>query len=181
MLLLVAASAAGILGGDAEVSEAICAQTNTVRQTNGLLPLAHSAALTRAAQLHADQMVTHDFFGHTAPPSAPWPTAMDRLIAAGVPAPRTPAENIATWYAMRYQPGDGYRVLDPETFRYRSQGHSLAPHTPDSFAEALVDYWMDSPGHRANILSTTPTRMGCAAAMYMQGRFPMYKAVEVLL
>jgi len=80
---------------------------------------------------------------------------------------------------MRYEPGDGYRVIDPGRFLYRSQGFTLQPHTPESFAAALVAYWMDSPGHRANILSTTPSTLGCAATMYMQHRFPMYKAVQV--
>ena len=179
LLILSAVHAAGLLGEDDVLSSAICAQTNAVRQAHDLLPLIHSTALSRAAQLHADQMVEHDFFSHTAPPSAPWRTGQDRLVAAGVPLPRAPAENIATWYAMRYEPGDGYRVIDPGRFQYRSQGFTLQPHTPESFAAALVAYWMDSPGHRANILSTAPSTLGCAATMYMQHRFPMYKAVQV--
>ena len=82
---------------------------------------------------------------------------------------------------MNYRSGDGYRVVDVETLTYRSRGYPLVPHTPESFAVDLVAYWMDSPGHRVNILSDVPELLGCAAAMYMQDRFPMYKAVQVFL
>lgn len=163
------------------VGAAICAQTNAVRTAHGRSALTVSARMSHAAHLHAEQMVEHDFFGHTAPATAPWRRPADRLVAAGIISPHTPAENIATWFAMDYQPGDGYRVLDVETFRYRSRGRPLQPHTPESFAQALVAYWMSSPGHRENLLSEVPAAMGCAASMYLQGRFPMYKAVQLFL
>ena len=120
------------------VGAAICAQTNAVRTAHGRSALTVSARMSHAAHLHAEQMVEHDFFGHTAPATAPWRRPADRLVAAGIISPHTPAENIATWFAMDYQPGDGYRVLDVETFRYRSRGRPLQPHTPESFAQALV-------------------------------------------
>lgn len=181
LLLLATAAAGGILGEDDAVGAAICAQTNSVRSAHGQSTLPVSARMSQAAHLHAQQMVEHDFFGHTAPPSAPWSRPADRLVAAGVISPHTPAENIATWFAMSYQPGDGYRVISVETFSYRSRGRALHPHTPESFAQALVASWMDSPSHRENLLSEVPAAMGCAASMYLQGRFPMYKAVQIFL
>ena len=181
LLLLATAHAGGILGEDDAVGSAICAQTNAVRLAHDRSALTVSNRLSHAAHLHAAQMVEHDFFGHTAPPQAAWRRPVDRMRAAGVLSPHTPAENIATWFAMNYQPGDGYRVINVETFSYRSRGRTLQPHTPESFAQALVAYWMDSPEHRENILSRVPAAMGCAAAMYLQDRFPMYKAVQLFL
>ena len=181
LFLISAALAGGLLGEHAVVSEAICAATNPVRAAHDLHTLPTWPTLHEAAQLHADQMVKHDFFGHTAPPQARWTTPVDRLVAAGLLTTRTPAENIATWYAMNYQPGDGYRVIDPATYRYRTQGRALLRHTPESFAAALVAYWMDSPGHRANILAEAAGSVGCAASMYLNHGFPMYKAVQVFL
>ena len=181
LLLLATAQAQGLLGEDDVVGAAICAQTNAVRQANGRPALTVSDRLSHAAHLHAAQMVEHDFFGHTAPPRAALSRPVDRLLAAGVVSPHTPAENIATWFAMNYQPGDGYRVIDVETFSYRSRGRALQPHTPEGLAQALVDYWMESQGHRENILSRVPDAMGCAATMYLQDRFPMYKAVQLFL
>jgi len=181
LLLLATAQAGGLLGADDVVAAAICSQTNAVRLEHGASALTVSARLGQAARLHAEQMVEHDFFGHTAPPPAPWRRPADRLVAAGVISPHTPAENIATWFAMNYQPGDGYRVIDVETFTYRSRGRALHPHTPESFAQALVESWLESPGHRENLLSEVPAAMGCAASMYLQDRFPMYKAVQIFL
>ena len=47
-------------------------------------------------------------------------------------------------------------------FSYRSDGEPIPPHTYRTFAAQLLDQWMKSPGHRANILADQPTLLGAA-------------------
>ena len=160
------------------LSEAICAQTNRARVAAGVDPLPIRPALNGAALLHSEQMAIGDFFHHTAPETAPWPTVADRFAAVGILNPY-PAENIATWAALDYRPGDAYQTLDPDQLRFAVDGQVLTAHTPKSFASALVAGWMKSPGHRANILSQQAVSLGCAASPYLESGFPMLKAVQV--
>lgn len=159
------------------LSDAICLQTNRARMMHGMHPLKVNPILHAGAQMHAEQMVDHDFFGHTAPEAARFKTPTDRMRAAGVANPY-PAENIATWYALRYT-GTGYRVVDPERAVFRSEGHTLRAHTPESFAVDIVAYWMSSPPHQANILSSATIEIGCGGAVYTQDGFPMVKGVQL--
>jgi len=178
-LWLVAAAAAADLSAltPAALSAAICAETNRVRAFNGVPALPVRPPVTAAAQLHADQMVTHGFFGHTAPEGAPYRLPVDRMLGAGIDNPY-PAENIATWYALQYE-GGGYRVISAERAILRSEGRTLQAHTPESLAKGIVAYWMDSPPHRANMLSTRATEVGCAATVFRDGAFPMVKGVQL--
>ena len=43
--------------------------------------------------------------------------------------------------------------------------HSLAPFDPKSFAKSAVEGWLNSPGHRANILSPDFDRSGIGVAV----------------
>jgi uncharacterized protein YkwD len=88
--------------------------TNARRAAAGCGPLASQAQLTRAAQLHADDMAANNYFAHTSQDGrAPW----DRAQAQGFTG-RGIGENIARGYPT---------------------------------ARAVVDAWMNSSGHRANI------------------------------
>ena len=88
--------------------------TNARRAAAGCGPVASQPQLTRAAQLHADDMAAHDYFAHTSLDGrAPW----DRARQQGFTG-RGIGENIARGYAT---------------------------------ARAVVDAWMGSSGHRANI------------------------------
>ncbi|GGW30601.1 CAP domain-containing protein [Streptomyces griseoloalbus] len=101
--------------------------TNRERARAGLPPLSRDPLLTTAAQAHSADMVTRDFYAHTAPDgSRPW----DRAAAAGSTR-RTIGENIAC----------GQRS-----------------------AAEVVQGWMNSPGHRANILETDFTHIGVGFA-----------------
>jgi uncharacterized protein YkwD len=88
--------------------------TNARRAAAGCGALSSQSQLTRAAQVHADDMAANDYFSHTGRDArAPW----DRARAQGFTG-RGIGENIARGYAS---------------------------------ARAVVDGWIDSPGHRANI------------------------------
>ena len=183
LLLLGAAQAGADLSPltPAALQETICAATNAARVAAGLAPLRVEARLHRAAQLQAEQLAQPGVaFGHVVADGA-WPTVQDRLRAAGAEEVTRPAENIATWYALRYAEGDGYRVVDAARGEFASQGSLLEAHTPESLGVAAVDGWLASPPHRATLLSPEAEAVGCGAALFaVEGGFPMATLVQVL-
>mgnify|MGYP002380490786 FL=1 len=67
-------------------------------------------------------------------------------------------------------------------FRYTEKGPPIATHTPLSFAEALLNQWMESPGHRENILRKTPTHLGCHASPALnEMHMPVFYAAQVFV
>ncbi|MFE0103509.1 sigma-70 family RNA polymerase sigma factor [Streptomyces sp. NPDC059009] len=103
-------------------AEKVLALVNSERSKAGCRPVKLDSRLSRAAQLHSEDMSTNHYFDHT---SQDGRTFSDRATAQGY---RTPgAENIA-----------------------RGQ----------SSPESVMQSWMNSPGHRANILNCDLTTMG---------------------
>jgi uncharacterized protein YkwD len=111
---------------------------NEVRAAHGLRPLAAATALTKAATRHANSMGAAGYFRHelyTPRRSTTW-TAFGNWIR---------------WY----WPGPGYRSW--------SAGENLAWGAPDITSAQTVRRWMDSPPHRANLLTPGWRRVGVAA------------------
>jgi uncharacterized protein YkwD len=126
-----AASAADCPGADVvpaagtleQTAQATLCLLNNERGARGLGPLARNAILDRVSAAYSQRMVAESFFAHTAPDGS---TLTSRVRGGGYLRPNTGwviGENIA-W-------GQG----------------------PLSTARSTVAAWMDSPGHRANILS----------------------------
>ena len=112
------------------VREAILCLHNELRSQRGLPTLRQDARLRRAATGHSGDMVSRRFFEHTTPGGV---TMVDRIMAAHYASRDigwSLGENIA-WGTGR-----------------------LA--TPRSIMRA----WMDSPGHRANILKRSYREIG---------------------
>jgi uncharacterized protein YkwD len=95
---------------------------NVERAHRGMRPLRLNGRLSRAARGHAGDMVQHDYFSHASRSGASF---VDRIRRTGyLRGPRA-------WLV----------------------GENLAWGTGDrSSPAAIVDAWMHSPGHRANIL-----------------------------
>src|SRR5688572_14863814 len=87
--------------------------TNAVRVRHGLAPLAHHPRLEQVAWHYAKRMVEHNFMAHVDPyAAAHLRTPVQRLRAAGV-ANAMPAENLASYFGIRYQEGEKvYRLPD---------------------------------------------------------------------
>lgn len=165
------------------LAAAVFLATNEVRGQQGLPPLAWSPELERSAWNHARRMAVEGFFSHEDPRDATRRTLEKRGKRGGVTNPRM-AENIATVFALRYQSGDPVYPLQGG-----SGGWSLVPygdplpyHSYRSLARALVNQWMNSPGHRANILSPYALQLGCGLAPFRdsqsQSGMPMFTAVQ---
>lgn len=106
---------------------------NAARGEAGLPALETGADLTQAARAHAEDMLARGFYGHVSPEGE---TVQDRYRAAGGSEWELVAENIA-----------------------RCSG---CPAPDTARIAALHEGWMDSPGHRENILRQGLTRFGFA-------------------
>ncbi len=113
-----------------QVRAAVLCLHNQIRQQRGLPLLRDNAKLRKAGTSHSNEMVDEGYFDHTAPDGT---TFVDRILGAG--------------YVKR----DGDWAL----------GENLAWGTGDlSTAAGVMKAWMDSPGHRANVLKRSYRELG---------------------
>jgi uncharacterized protein YkwD len=121
----------------AAIDAATLCLVNKQRAANGLIPLAENSKLDAAAANHNNDMIAGDYFDHVSPSGS---TPLERIRAVG--------------YIVA---GAGYEI--GENIATGSSGID----TP----EAIVNDWMNSPGHRANILNAAYTETGIAVAPAM--------------
>jgi uncharacterized protein YkwD len=109
---------------------AILCLHNQIRARNGLPALKANAKLRRAAEGHSAEMVQQRYFEHTSPSGS---TMVDRILASG------------------YVRADQGWLL----------GENLEWGTGSlSTPRGALDAWMNSPGHRANILKRGYRHLG---------------------
>jgi uncharacterized protein YkwD len=118
---------------EAKVEAAIFSYTNQERIAAGLSPLAVNPVLTSVARAHSLDMKERNFFSHTNPD---WISPFQRMSAAGYDYSAA-AENIAAISLFTLQSN------------------------PDEVGRYFVQQmWMQSTGHRENILSPSYTEIG---------------------
>ena len=128
-------------GDLAQINQATLCLINKERVTRGLAALAENARLDAAAAHHTNDMIQNDYFDHISPTGE---TPEQRIRATG------------------YIPGGaGFEI-----------GENIAAGTTglDTPAE-IVKAWMNSPGHRANILDGNYTETGLAATNALPPQF----------
>jgi len=156
--------------------------TNAERVQQNLPPLSFSKEAQLAAEGHAQDMVSHRFYSHISPIKFKR-TLRDRLNKQGI-NPKYLGENISSTFGIQYE--QGKKVAKPRTpgeFRYLTASNSelIPPHTYLTFAKMVVRLWMDSPGHRQNILNPVFTHLGCGAQVYFDSKFyqmPYFMSVQ---
>lgn len=154
--------------------------TNEVRTRNHLKPLQHSLLLENSAAMHAQDMLSDDFFGHLNPRHPDKKTPNDRASLCGVTNPFL-AENIIEGYGLRYKSNETVYLRGEGKFSSTPDGLLLKPHTYLSFGESLITGWMNSKDHRKNILAGEALQLGCGVAFYVDAEFndmPSFKAVQ---
>ncbi|MBM3463505.1 MAG: hypothetical protein FJX76_15505 [Armatimonadetes bacterium] len=137
ILLGMAGPALGSYGEEAQrraLESKIVLYTNAVRAKHGLQPLSSDVLLAAAARGHSEEMMTLGYFSHTSP-TASLKTVSDRVALAGSSEVEV-GENLAYY-----------------------EGYSL-----DAVAARVIQDWMDSPGHRANLLKGTYNTIGLGVA-----------------
>lgn len=156
--------------------------TNQERIQQNLPPLSFSKEAQLAAEGHARDMVTHRFYSHTSPIKFKR-TLRDRLNKQGI-NPKYLGENISSTFGIQYE--EGKKIAKPRSpgeFRYLAASYSppIPPHTYLSFAKMVVTLWMNSPGHRQNILNPLYTHLGCGTQVYFDQNFyqmPYFMSVQ---
>jgi uncharacterized protein YkwD len=151
---------------------AIFFATNETRVKNQQQAVAFAIELERAAYHHSKYMAGQNFVAHHNPFSNRRNTPDQRGKLAGVTNPFI-AENIATHFGIKYKPRTPVYRIDTTkgTFSYQRGGPLIPNHTYLSFAEVIVAQWMDSPPHRANLLSQDAVQLGCGAYFFRDQSF----------
>lgn len=159
------------------LNAAIFHATNEARLAEGLEPVEHNAILEQAATKYAQRLVELDTYSHEDPETGAMPK--DRLADEGVTNP-LPAENLAGNVLLQLGSGESVYELDASKglFSREPKGAPIPFHTYASLARSFVENWMNSPGHRRNLLSTDALQLGCGAAVDRSKKFPMVTAVQ---
>lgn len=134
------------------IEQAIFALTNQERQAQGLPALQWDSRLASIARAHSQDMATNDYMSHTNLRGQD-PTA--RAVAAGYDVRRSLGGGWTT-------SGIGENIGMMPTGNV--VGHGYVNNDPESVARAMVQAWMNSPGHRENILRTQYARIGVGVA-----------------
>lgn len=139
-------------------------ETNRVREKLGLHRFAAISKLDEAADLEASVGRVYQPPSHT----NPFPmigTPMERVQFVGL-KPRQVAENIAllSIYDIEMSVGVGVTVREGRRqFVHPGTHAELKPATYRKFAATVVQGWLDSPAHRANIVNPALLYLGCSA------------------
>ncbi|MBT8425476.1 MAG: hypothetical protein KJO67_10910 [Silicimonas sp.] len=145
------------------LEKAIRAEVNFHRCRAGLRKVGDAGnGLTRQAQKHSKWMAKSQQLTHrsTVPGSS---TLQQRVNNAGLKV-RTGSENIGMVH--RYQIDNRrFKILDSSSCQFATyEGQKLPAHSYASLARHIVNLWMNSSGHRKNILDRSVTRMSAAVA-----------------
>ncbi len=119
--------------GISEIEEQVLALTNEVRKKQRLSTLSASTELRIAARQHSQEMGDAKYFGHESP-DARWRVPWQRTYNAGFWGQQV-GENIVS-------------VQHPGL------------KTPKAIAERFLELWMNSPPHKANLLTAKWTLLG---------------------
>lgn len=115
---------------------------NAERSKAGLKPLAMNETLRQASEYKADEMLQYNYFEHTSPYTGqPWDVAKKL--------------------------GYSYTSFGENIWYMTSTGSNIKNNFS---AKLIVDSWMNSPGHRANILNPGFGKMGIGIACSSSGR-----------
>ncbi|WCL48760.1 CAP domain-containing protein [Leptospira sp. GIMC2001] len=151
---------------------AVFFETNKRRVEMDLPDFEYSQALEQVSVEHSRDMVRLDFSSHNSPVPGR-ETPKKRMEAYGITNAYT-AENINIGYGVAYE--GGRPVFTPDQnkggyFSYDLNGVPLPAQTYLSLARSVVDSWMNSPGHRRNILNTNLKYLGVGSAYFKDSKF----------
>lgn len=145
------------------LDKAIRAEVNFHRCRAGLSKLGDvSAGLSTQAKKHSQWMARTQQLTHRSTVAGA-STLRDRFKRAGVKF-RTGSENIGMVH--RYQIDNRrFKILDSGSCKFATyEGKALPAHSYASLARHAVSLWMNSPGHRKNILDKRVKRVETAVA-----------------
>ena len=123
---------------------------NEERAKAGLSPLLLDSALSDIARAHSEDMATNGYLAHV---------NLQRLDPTARAAAR--GYSCLKYYGSYYTNGIAENLYQGAYGRAYGNVHGCGVvNSSEDFAACAVDAWMGSPGHRANILTTTYDREG---------------------
>lgn len=134
------------------VESAILSYTNVERSKVGLNSLVWDDRLAVIAREHSKDMAENNYFSHT---NLRGENPTDRAIRNGYPIRKNLGGG---WYSE----GIGENIGKMPTGQVIGIGY--VANDADSIARAQVDSWMESKGHRENILDSQYDRIGVGVA-----------------
>ena len=158
------------------LNAAIFYLTNETRLKNDKTELKYNPLLEKSATLHSDNMVKYNFFDHFNPRSKKLHDPNDRARFVGIYNPYL-AENIAKGFVLDYISDSPVYPAGRGIFLKTPNGKPIRTRTYLEVAETLMDAWMHSPHHRANILSRNAVQLGCGTTIYILNDFNDMPAV----
>jgi uncharacterized protein YkwD len=146
----------------------ILVEVNYYRCRHGRAALRRASdRLMTVAYGHSTWMAGADRMSHTGGRST-GRTLTDRFQRSGLSA-QTYAENLAYLPRLRFG-GKPFQINDQRSCRFTSfDGQRVGAHTYRSLARTVVKMWMESPGHRKNLLSSRQREMSAAASLKPDG------------
>lgn len=135
-----------------QIEQAIFKHTNEERKSAGISLLKLDTKLSDIARAHSEDMAANDFFAHT---NLKGEDPTERAIKKGYNVHK---ELGGGWYS------DGIAENIGKMPTGNVEGVGYISRTAESIARAQVDSWMDSPGHRANILNSRYDIIGIGVA-----------------
>ncbi|MFK7921823.1 MAG: CAP domain-containing protein [Bacteroidia bacterium] len=139
--------------------------SNRAREQHGLAPFVFDAALQDMALYHTKAMARFHFMGHYNEYEPKMKTPAKRAWAFDA---TFSSENVGRFILYQIENEQSYFATQENGenhFFEEENKQPIEPHTYWSFAEAVVQAWLDSPSHRRNLLNSDYGTMGCSVAM----------------
>jgi len=136
----------------ASLERAIHDRVNRVRAQHNLSRLTWTDSLRRLARMHSRDMADRNFFAHTNPSGE---DVNDRAQSIGLACRRSLPNGVwAVGFSENLYEGSLYSRLQT-----RYQGNRVVERiydwkTPRALVRSVVHGWLNSPGHRKNLLSS---------------------------
>lgn len=145
------------------LDDAVRAEVNYHRCRAGLPSVSRAGAgMAKEARLHSRWMAKSQQLTHRS--TVPGRATLKQRVKASGASFRTGSENIGMVH--RYQIDNRrFKILSSSECKFASyQGQPLPAHSYASLARHAVNLWMNSPGHRKNILDRQVTKVSTAVA-----------------
>lgn len=142
-------------------NQAVLVEVNYERCKAGLQPVSLAGGLMLVANTHANWMARRQLLSHRSTVRGQ-ETVQDRVLSSGVNA-RRGSENIGN--TPRYQFSGSRRIMVKNMGRCdftTPGGRQITPHSYATLATQIVSMWMDSAGHRRNVLDRNAKTIGSA-------------------
>lgn len=142
--------------------------TNTVRLSYGLKNVLFSNELSMLSSIHSTQMKKYGFFSHTNAFNVNLKDLKDRVSYFDFSFTKV-TENIADIPLLNSLGENEFEIREVNNeiaFFSKKNKKQFFYHTIDSFSIFVITAWMNSTGHRKNILDKDVTHLGCGAVIY---------------